>query len=69
MGYSIEKDAQMKALMYYKYGSSDVLTFKEIPIPIPKENEVLVKIRATAINSSDWELLRGKPFFARIWGF
>ncbi|WP_254661353.1 NAD(P)-dependent alcohol dehydrogenase [Aquimarina megaterium] len=68
MGYSIEKDAQMKALMYYKYGSSDVLTFKEIPIPIPKENEVLVKIRATAINSSDWELLRGKPFFARIWG-
>ncbi|WP_235015834.1 NAD(P)-dependent alcohol dehydrogenase [Aquimarina sp. AU58] len=68
MGYSIEKDTQMKALMYHKYGTSDVLTFKEIPVPIPKENEVLVKIRATAINSSDWELLRGKPFFARIWG-
>lgn len=68
MRYSIEKDTQMKALMYHKYGTSDVLTFKEIPVPIPKENEVLVKIRATAINSSDWELLRGKPFFARIWG-
>ncbi|MBG6129392.1 NADPH:quinone reductase-like Zn-dependent oxidoreductase [Aquimarina sp. EL_43] len=68
MRYSIERDTQMKALMYHKYGTSDVLTFKEIPVPIPKENEVLVKIRATAINSSDWELLRGKPFFARIWG-
>ncbi|WP_234387114.1 NAD(P)-dependent alcohol dehydrogenase [Aquimarina sp. Aq78] len=68
MGYSIEKDTQMKALMYHKYGSSDVLTLKEIPVPTPKENEVLVKIRATAINSSDWELLKGKPFFSRIWG-
>ncbi|WP_241461397.1 NAD(P)-dependent alcohol dehydrogenase [Aquimarina macrocephali] len=68
MGHSIEQDTQMKALMYHKYGSSDVLTLKDILIPTPKDNEVLVKIHATAINSSDWELLRGKPFFARIWG-
>lgn len=68
MGYSVKKDTQMTALMYHKYGSSDVLTFNKIPVPTPRENEVLVKIRATAINSSDWELLRGKPLFARIWG-
>lgn len=68
MGDSLKQDGQMKALMYHKYGSFDVLTLKEIPIPIPRDNEVLIKVRATSINSSDRELLRGKPFFARIWG-
>jgi NADPH:quinone reductase-like Zn-dependent oxidoreductase len=36
--------------------------------PTPKDNEVLVKVRAVSLNRSDWETLRGKPAYARIMG-
>jgi NADPH:quinone reductase-like Zn-dependent oxidoreductase len=36
--------------------------------PTPKDNEVLVKVRAVSLNGSDWEALRGKPLYARIMG-
>lgn len=52
----------MNAVVYTRYGSPDVLEFKNLIKPSPKENEVLVKIYASAVNAADWHLLRGKPF-------
>lgn len=58
----------MKAIVYTTYGSPDVLTLKEIPIPAPKENEVLIRVKAASINSWDWDMIRGKPWIVRMWG-
>jgi NADPH:quinone reductase-like Zn-dependent oxidoreductase len=41
----------------------------ELPRPVPKAGEVLVRIHATALNASDWELLTGEPLYGRLWGF
>lgn len=56
----------MKALVFTKYGSIDVFQFKEVEIPVPTDNEVLIKVHAVSIN--DWELglSSGKPFFMRL---
>lgn len=58
----------MKAILYEKYGTTDVLKLKEIKIPAPKDKEVLVKVHAASVNSWDWDLLRGKPFLNRMGG-
>ena len=58
----------MKAVVYTRYGSPDVLRFTEVEKPTPKDDEVLVKVRAVSLNRSDWETLRGKPAYARIMG-
>ena len=56
----------MKAVVWTKYGSPDVLQLKEIIKPTPKDDEVLIKVFATSIN--DWEcgILNGKPYLSRI---
>jgi NADPH:quinone reductase-like Zn-dependent oxidoreductase len=56
----------MKAIVYHNYGSPDVLKCEEIEKPIPKDNEVLIKVRAASLNALDWRLLRGKPVFVRL---
>jgi len=56
----------MKAVVYRKYGSPDVLKVKDVETPVPNENEVLIKTSAISINSWDWEWLIGKPFEYRI---
>lgn len=58
----------MKAIVYKKYGSPDVLQLKELDRPAPKKDEVLVKVYAASINSWDWDLLKGKPFLVRLIG-
>ena len=52
----------MKAIVYEKYGPPEVLQLKEVAKPIPKGNEVLVKVYAASVNYPDWGCLRGKPF-------
>ncbi len=49
----------MKAIVYSKYGTPDVLELKEIDKPILKEDEVLIKVYAVSINDWDWGLLHG----------
>ena len=56
----------MKAIVYIKYGSPDVLQLKEVEKTTPKENEVLVRIYATSANAADWHLMRAEPFLARL---
>lgn len=58
----------MKAVIYTKYGSPDVLALKDVEKPAPKDNEVLIQVRAVSVNLSDWEGLTGKPLYARFGG-
>jgi NADPH:quinone reductase-like Zn-dependent oxidoreductase len=58
----------MRAIVRTKYGPPDVLQLKEVEKPVPKDKEVLIKVHATSVNASDWELLRGKPLFTRAYG-
>ncbi|MGB6866360.1 MAG: NAD(P)-dependent alcohol dehydrogenase [Candidatus Aminicenantaceae bacterium] len=56
----------MKAIVYTKYGPPDVLQLKEVDKPIPKDNEVLIKVYATTVNRTDLATIRAIPFFARL---
>ncbi|ABW31166.1 NAD(P)-dependent alcohol dehydrogenase [Acaryochloris marina] len=56
----------MKAIVLSNYGSPDQLELKDIEKPIPKDGEVLVKVHATTINDWDWCLVRGSPFYIRL---
>ncbi|WP_276372238.1 NAD(P)-dependent alcohol dehydrogenase [Chryseolinea sp. H1M3-3] len=58
----------MRAIVYQKYGLTNVLHLTELPLPVPKANEVLIRIHAASVNSWDWDLLRGKPFIVRLAG-
>lgn len=58
----------MKAIVNTKYGSPDVLEFKEVEKPTPGDNEVLIKVEAASLNAADWHLMRAKPFIVRLMG-
>ena len=56
----------MKAIIQDKYGPPDVLRLKDIDTPVVKDDEVLVRVRAAAVNIGDWHLLRGTPYVMRM---
>ncbi len=56
----------MRAIVYEKYGSPDVLKMAEVQMPHPKLDEVLINICAVSINSWDWDMLTGHPIEYRI---
>lgn len=56
----------MKAVEYTKYGSPDVLQIKEVAKPVPADNEVLVKICATTVETTDAIFRQGATFSARL---
>ncbi len=56
----------MKAAVYKKYGPPEVLKIKTIEKPVPKNNEILVKVYATTVNRTDCGILWGKPFIIRL---
>ena len=57
----------MKAIVQHRYGSpEDVLTLQEIDMPVVKENEVLVRVRAAGLHIGDCFGVRGAPFAMRL---
>ena len=56
----------MKAIVYTEYGPPDVLQFTEMAKPTPKDDEVLIRIRAASVNPLDWHFLRGTPYAMRM---
>jgi NADPH:quinone reductase-like Zn-dependent oxidoreductase len=56
----------LKAIVYTKYGPPGVLQLKEVEKPVPKENEVLVKVFATTVSATDCVFRRGEPLFSRL---
>ena len=56
----------MKAIVYREYGAADVLKLEEVPKPTPGDKEVLIKVHAAAVNPLDWHLMRGVPWFLRL---
>lgn len=58
----------MKAIVYDRYGSPDVLRLEEIPRPEFGDDDVLVRVHAASVNSWDWDLVTGTPVVFRFWG-
>lgn len=59
----------MKAAVCHKYGPPEIVALEEVQKPTPRDDEVLIKIYATSLNLSDWEMLTGTPFYTRTtWG-
>ena len=46
----------MKAAVYFQYGTPQVLRIEDVEKPTPKGNEILIRVKATAVNSGDWRL-------------
>jgi len=56
----------MKAAIYTNYGPADVVHVANVEKPAPKDDEVLIKVRAASVNPLDWRLMKGKPRLLRI---
>jgi NADPH:quinone reductase-like Zn-dependent oxidoreductase len=56
----------MKAIVYHEHGSADVLKLEDVEKPAPKDDEVLIRVRAASLNPLDWRLMRGEPKIIRV---
>ena len=56
----------MRAIVFPRYGSPDVLRVEEVERPLPGDDDVLVRVRAAGVNPLDWRFMRGEPYAIRI---
>jgi NADPH:quinone reductase-like Zn-dependent oxidoreductase len=57
----------MRAIVYSKYGPPEVATLMEVPKPVPKDNEVLVKVYSSTVNRTDAGFRSAEYFISRFW--
>src|ERR687891_2104382 len=62
----VDTSRTMKAIAQDRYGSADVLEFRDIEVPAVGENDVLVRVRAAGCGPDVWHLMTGQPYFARL---
>jgi NADPH:quinone reductase-like Zn-dependent oxidoreductase len=56
----------MKTIVYRRYGPPEVLELEDIPPPVPREHQVLVRVCAASLNPLDWHFMRGTPYLVRL---
>jgi len=56
----------MKAAIYTNYGPPEVVRIADVEKPVPRDDEVLIKVHAAAVNPLDWRLMKGEPRVLRI---
>ena len=56
----------MKAIVYCEYGSPEVLKLEAVEKPLPADSQVIVRVRAAAVNPLDWHYMRGTPYIGRL---
>jgi NADPH:quinone reductase-like Zn-dependent oxidoreductase len=56
----------MKAIVYYQYGSTEVLRLEQVDKPSLSAGAVLVRVRGAAANPYDWHFMKGEPYFMRL---
>jgi NADPH:quinone reductase-like Zn-dependent oxidoreductase len=56
----------MKAIVQDRYGSADVLRLEDIDVPVPGDDEVLVRVRAAGVDPGVWHLMTGLPYLVRL---
>jgi len=56
----------MKAILYLRYGSPDVLELQDTEKPAPADDEVLLRVSACSVNPYDWHFMRGEPYPLRL---
>ncbi len=61
-----DQKSTMKAVIYHKYGSPEVLELQEVDKPVVKDDEVLVRVKAASVNPADWHYMRGVPYLMRM---
>lgn len=58
--------ADMKAVMHSRYGNADVLQVAAIERPVPRKNDVLIRVKAAGVDYGQWHLMAGKPYVMRL---
>jgi len=56
----------MKAAVYTRYGPPDVLEIKDVEMPVPRDNDVLVRVHATTVAAGDWRVRKGDPWIGKF---
>ena len=63
---TLQRAVKMKAIVQDRYGPPSALELRDIDRPVPGAGEVLVRVRAAAVNALDWHFVRGDPYLARL---